>query len=104
MYQGDDCARVGSPAGRLRSSGENDGLDGDVESFVELSWLGLGHQGQLEFYPVQPCGGHDEQSYRVSDRVYLPYRASCSFTSALPFVGETSQQRQGACRAEEMGR
>ncbi|MQL77845.1 hypothetical protein Taro_010263 [Colocasia esculenta] len=44
---------------------------------------------------VEPCGGHDEQSYGVSDRVVFPYRASCSFTSAIPFVGETSQQRQG---------
>ncbi|MQM19130.1 hypothetical protein Taro_052131 [Colocasia esculenta] len=51
-----------------------------------------------------PCGGHDEQSYGVSDHVYFPYRASCSFNSALSLVGETSQQRQGACRAEEMGR
>ncbi|MQL75499.1 hypothetical protein Taro_007872 [Colocasia esculenta] len=24
-----------------------------VESFAELSWLGLGHRGWLEFYPVQ---------------------------------------------------
>ncbi|MQL76301.1 hypothetical protein Taro_008684 [Colocasia esculenta] len=53
---------------------------------------------------VDPCGGHDEQSYGVSDRVVLPYRASCSFSSALPFVGETSQQWQGAHRAEETGR
>ncbi|MQL81552.1 hypothetical protein Taro_014012 [Colocasia esculenta] len=34
----------------------------------------------------RPCGGHDEQSYGVSDRVYFLYRASCSFASALPFV------------------
>ncbi|MQL99866.1 hypothetical protein Taro_032594 [Colocasia esculenta] len=33
----------------------------------------------------QPCGGHDVQSYGVSDR------------------GETSQQRQGTRRAEETG-
>ncbi|MQL67884.1 hypothetical protein Taro_000171 [Colocasia esculenta] len=53
---------------------------------------------------VEPCGGHDEQSYGVFNRVYLPYRASCSFASAVPFVGETSQQqRQGARRAEETG-
>ncbi|MQL88832.1 hypothetical protein Taro_021405, partial [Colocasia esculenta] len=51
-----------------------------------------------------PCGGHDEQSYGVSDRAHFPYRATCSFASALPFVGETSQQRQGARRAEETGR
>ncbi|MQM14469.1 hypothetical protein Taro_047400 [Colocasia esculenta] len=58
-----------------------------------------------------PCGGHDEQSYEVSDRVALPYRVRCSFASALPFVahpsffpGETSQQRQGAREAEETGR
>ncbi|MQL75610.1 hypothetical protein Taro_007970 [Colocasia esculenta] len=51
-----------------------------------------------------PCGGHDEQSYRVSDRVYFPYRASGSFASAPPSEGETSQQRQGARRAEETGR
>ncbi|MQM19773.1 hypothetical protein Taro_052785 [Colocasia esculenta] len=35
---------------------------------------------------VGPCGGHDEQSYGVSDRVVFPYHASCSFASALPFV------------------
>ncbi|MQL89776.1 hypothetical protein Taro_022354 [Colocasia esculenta] len=52
-YRGDECARVGSPAGGLRSSGENGGLDGDVESFAELYLLGMGHRGQLEFYPVQ---------------------------------------------------
>ncbi|MQL71032.1 hypothetical protein Taro_003351 [Colocasia esculenta] len=52
-YRGDECARVGSPAGGLRSLGENGGLDGGVESFAELSWLDLGHRGRLEFYPVQ---------------------------------------------------
>ncbi|MQL79667.1 hypothetical protein Taro_012131 [Colocasia esculenta] len=49
-------------------------------------------------------GGHDEQSYGVSNHVVLPYRASYSFASALPFAGETSQQRQGARWAEETGR
>ncbi|MQM19874.1 hypothetical protein Taro_052889, partial [Colocasia esculenta] len=29
------------------------GLDSGAESFVELSWLGLGHRGWPEFYPVQ---------------------------------------------------
>ncbi|MQL77698.1 hypothetical protein Taro_010109 [Colocasia esculenta] len=52
----------------------------------------------------QPCGGHNEQSYGVSDREYFPYRVSFSFASALPFVGDSSQQRQGARRAEETGR
>ncbi|MQL89585.1 hypothetical protein Taro_022162 [Colocasia esculenta] len=70
--------------------------------------VGLGRRGQLGVLPgvglgLRPCGGHDEQSYRVSDRVVFPYCASCSFASALLFVGETSQQRQGACRAEETG-
>ncbi|MQL81400.1 hypothetical protein Taro_013874 [Colocasia esculenta] len=51
-----------------------------------------------------PCGGHDEHSYGVSNRVIFPHCASCSFASALSFVGETSQQRQGARRAEETGR
>ncbi|MQM14976.1 hypothetical protein Taro_047912 [Colocasia esculenta] len=50
---------------------------------------------------TSPCGGHDEQSYGVSDHVYFPYRASCSFASALLLVGETFQQRQGTHRAEE---
>ncbi|MQM03155.1 hypothetical protein Taro_035930 [Colocasia esculenta] len=40
-------------------------------------------EDSLHLY-CQPCGGHDVQSYRVSDR-------------------ETSQQRQGACQAEETG-
>ncbi|MQL96839.1 hypothetical protein Taro_029519 [Colocasia esculenta] len=52
-YRGEKCARVGSPVGGLRSSGENGGLDGDIKSFAELSSLGLGHRGRLEFYPVQ---------------------------------------------------
>ncbi|MQL71813.1 hypothetical protein Taro_004120 [Colocasia esculenta] len=52
-YRSDECARVGSPVGGLQSSGENGGLDGGVESFAELSWLGLGHRGRLEFYSVQ---------------------------------------------------
>ncbi|MQL94980.1 hypothetical protein Taro_027645 [Colocasia esculenta] len=54
--------------------------------------------------PGSRCGGHDEQSYGVFDCVVLPYRASCSFTYALPVVGETSQQRQGTRREEETGR
>ncbi|MQL70732.1 hypothetical protein Taro_003050 [Colocasia esculenta] len=96
------------------------------ESLAELSWLVWDAEDSLEFYPVQAsqsffslprslrpqnclersglCGGHDEQSYGVSDREYFPYRVSFSFASALPFVGESSQQRQGACRAEETGR
>ncbi|MQM15292.1 hypothetical protein Taro_048234 [Colocasia esculenta] len=52
-YRGDECARVGSLAGGLWSSGENGGLDGGIESFAELSWLGLGHRGRMEFYSVQ---------------------------------------------------
>ncbi|MQL79424.1 hypothetical protein Taro_011864 [Colocasia esculenta] len=45
-----------------------------------------------------PCGGHDEQSYGVSDRVYFLYRASCSFTSALLLVaaGRTLDGGDGA--------
>ncbi|MQM05017.1 hypothetical protein Taro_037823 [Colocasia esculenta] len=52
----------------------------------------------------QPCGGHDEQSYGISDRFVFPYRASCCFASTLLVVGETSQQQQGARRADETGR
>ncbi|MQM15481.1 hypothetical protein Taro_048425 [Colocasia esculenta] len=52
-YLGDECARVGSPTGGLWRSGENGGFDGGIEWFAELSWLGLGHQGRLEFYPVR---------------------------------------------------
>ncbi|MQL70134.1 hypothetical protein Taro_002461 [Colocasia esculenta] len=52
---------------------------------------------------TSPCGGHDEQSYGVSNRIVFPYHASCSFASTLPFVGETSQQCQGARRVEETG-
>ncbi|MQL83086.1 hypothetical protein Taro_015569 [Colocasia esculenta] len=69
--------------------------DSGVELFAELSWLD---------WDAELCCGHDEQSYGVSDRVVLPYRASCSFASALPLVGETSQQRQGTRRAKETGR
>ncbi|MQM19482.1 hypothetical protein Taro_052485, partial [Colocasia esculenta] len=93
---------------------------------TELLWLVWDAEDSLEFYPAQasqsffslprslrprnhlersgPCGGHDEQLYGVSDREYFPYRVSFSFASALPFVGESSQQRQGARRAEETGR
>ncbi|MQL67910.1 hypothetical protein Taro_000165 [Colocasia esculenta] len=46
--------------------------------------------------PRTPCGGNDEQSYGVSDHVVFPYRASCSFTSALPVVGHTPGGRDGA--------
>ncbi|MQL82015.1 hypothetical protein Taro_014481 [Colocasia esculenta] len=41
------------PSRRTLELRGNGGLDGGVESFAELSWLGLGHQGRLEFYPVQ---------------------------------------------------
>ncbi|MQM12908.1 hypothetical protein Taro_045828 [Colocasia esculenta] len=52
-----------------------------------------------------PCGGHDEQSYGVSDRVVLSVPSLVSsFASALSFVGETSQQWQGVRRAKETGR
>ncbi|MQL72566.1 hypothetical protein Taro_004899 [Colocasia esculenta] len=64
-----------------------------------VSYLALTrHEG------LDPGRGHDEQSYEVFDRVVFPYHASCSFAFALPFVGETSQQRQGARQAAEMGR
>ncbi|MQL98312.1 hypothetical protein Taro_031019, partial [Colocasia esculenta] len=72
-----------------------------------LERSGLVFLVQAEFPPsvfYLPCGGHDEQSYGVSDREYFPYHVSFSFVSALPFVGESSQQRQGARRAEETGR
>ncbi|MQL86776.1 hypothetical protein Taro_019310, partial [Colocasia esculenta] len=47
------------------------------------SFQALEHSGRST---IGPCGGHDEQLYGVSDRVYFPYRASCSFASALPLV------------------
>ncbi|MQM12914.1 hypothetical protein Taro_045833 [Colocasia esculenta] len=55
----------------------------------QLSWLVWDAEDNLEFYPAQ-ASYHDEQSYGVSDRVYFPYRASCSFASALPFVAHPS--------------
>ncbi|MQM20260.1 hypothetical protein Taro_053279 [Colocasia esculenta] len=41
------------PTGRTLELREKRGLDSGAESFVELSWLGLGHRGWPEFYPVQ---------------------------------------------------
>ncbi|MQM09855.1 hypothetical protein Taro_042735 [Colocasia esculenta] len=101
-------------------------MDGDMEyvAFLKVTWpmspsiASPQTQGYVAFlkmtYPLSPsglmdgdmgpCGGHDEQSYGVSDREYFPYHVSFSFVSALPFVGESSQQRQGARRAEETGR
>ncbi|MQM19793.1 hypothetical protein Taro_052805 [Colocasia esculenta] len=93
----------------------------------QLSWLVWDAEDSLEFYPAQASQSFFSlprslrprnrlersrirrlwthlTSYGVSDREYFPYRVSFSFASALPFVGETSQQRQGTRRAEETGR
>ncbi|MQM18880.1 hypothetical protein Taro_051878, partial [Colocasia esculenta] len=48
-YRGDEHARVNSLVWRtLELRGKR-----GAESFVELSWLGLGHRGRPEFYPMQ---------------------------------------------------
>ncbi|MQL89388.1 hypothetical protein Taro_021964, partial [Colocasia esculenta] len=40
------------PTGRTLELRGKRGLDSGAELFVELSWLGLGHRGRPEFYPV----------------------------------------------------
>ncbi|MQM01484.1 hypothetical protein Taro_034240 [Colocasia esculenta] len=90
--------------------------DSGVESFAELSWLAWDTEDgrsstrcRLASKVLPVCVASHVvvttcRFYGVSNRGVLRIVVVSSFASALPFVGETSQQWQGVRLAEEMGR
>ncbi|MQL68881.1 hypothetical protein Taro_001189 [Colocasia esculenta] len=84
---GYECARVGSHRADSGDEGKTVVRTVACESLVELSWLVWDAEDSLEFYPAQAS-----QSFFSLPR------------SLRPWNRESSQQRQGARRAEETGR